>query len=190
MNVLSTFCSHKQTSPRNITEICLLKYHNQKLLVLRRWTRLTKQLMKVQRRRNTGAMPILPMITLLHEFLIVSCVLCVPQVDSPLYQIKHCFSLMLYGKYNTQRVVSRHLLPTLFMLYFLYNIRGSALSSTYITICIAACYTYAKQENQENQEPSFTISGLITAIQCTHFKISGPIVKQATGGSNFKSCRS
>ena len=35
----------------------------------------------MQRRRNTGAMPILPMITLLREFLIVSFVLCIPQVQ-------------------------------------------------------------------------------------------------------------
>ena len=98
----------------------------------------------MQHRRNTGAMPILPMITLLREFLIVSCVLCVPQVDSSLYQIKHCLSLVLYGKYSTQRVVSRRnialgfascyicLSPTLFVLYFLYITRGSALSNTYI----------------------------------------------------------
>ena len=56
----------------------------------------------MQRRRNTGAMPILLTITLLREFLIVSCVLCVPQVDSSLYQIKHCLSLMLYRKYVTR----------------------------------------------------------------------------------------
>ena len=97
----------------------------------------------MQRRRNTGAMLILPMITLLREFLIVSCVLCVPQVDSSLYQIKHCLSLVLYVKYSTQRVVSRRnialgfascyicLSPTLFVLYFPYSTRGSALSSTY-----------------------------------------------------------
>ena len=46
-------------------------------------------------------MPILLMIILLREFLIVSCVLCVPQLDSFLYQIKHCLSLVLYGKYST-----------------------------------------------------------------------------------------
>ena len=75
VNVLSTFCSHKRMSPRNITEICLLIYHNQKLYVLRRRTRLTKQLMKVQHSAtHTGGMPILSMITLLREFLTVSCV--------------------------------------------------------------------------------------------------------------------
>ena len=61
----------------------------------------------MQRRLNTGRMPIQPMITLLREFLIVLCVLCIPQVDSSLYQIKHYLSLVLYGKYITQRVVSR-----------------------------------------------------------------------------------
>ena len=100
----------------------------------------------MQRKRNTSAMPILPMITLLHEFLIVSCVLCAPQVDSSLHQIKHCLSLVPYGKYNTQRMVSRRnialgfascyicLLPTLFMLYFPYSTRGSALSNINIYI--------------------------------------------------------
>ena len=108
-------------------------------------TRLTKTTKAtVQRRRNTGAMPTLPMITFLREFLIVSCALCVPQVDSSLYQIKHHLSVVLYGKYSTQRVVSRRnitlgfalcyicLSPTLFVLYFPYSTRGSALSSTYI----------------------------------------------------------
>ena len=79
----------------------------------------------MQRRLNTGAMPILPMITLLREFLIVLCALCVPQVDSSLYQIKHCLSLGLYGKYSTQRVV-----------YFPYSTCGSALSNTHTYIYI------------------------------------------------------
>ena len=98
----------------------------------------------MQHRRNTGTIPILPMITLLHEFLIVLCVLCVPKVDSSLYQIKHCLSLVLYRKYSTQRVVLRRnialgfascyicLSPTLFVLYFPYSTHGSVLSSTYI----------------------------------------------------------
>ena len=88
--------------------------------------------------------PILPMITLLREFLIVR----VPQVDNSLYQIKRCLSLVLYRKYSTQRVVSRRnivlvfascyicLSPTLFVLYFPYSTHGSALSNTHIYIYI------------------------------------------------------
>ena len=81
------------------------------------------------RRQNTSAMPILPMITLLHEFLIVSCVLCVPQVDSSLYQIKHCLSLMLYRKYSTHD-------STLSSIYVLLShLRSKESQCIYITYC-------------------------------------------------------
>ena len=47
-------------------------------------------------------MHILLMIRLLHEFLIVSCVLCAPQVDGSLYQLKHCLGI----KYSMKRVTN------------------------------------------------------------------------------------
>ena len=58
----------------------LIKYHNRRVLVVEK-TNWTHPL-----RRNAY-------IGLLREFLIVLCVLCVPQVDGSLYQIKHCLGL-------------------------------------------------------------------------------------------------
>ena len=131
----------------------------------------------MQHRQNTGAMSILPMITLLREFLIVLCVLCVPQVDSSLYQIKHCLMLVLYGKYSTQRVVSRRnialgfascyicLSPTLFMLYFPYSTCGSALSSTYIYI-----YHFHTSLQREEKVYKWYNSIAISAQECINKK--------------------
>ena len=78
-------------------------------------------------RQNTDAKPILLMITLLREFLIGLCVLCVAQVESSLYQIKHC----LRSCYMGNIALKECLLPTLFVLYFPYSTRGSDLSNTY-----------------------------------------------------------
>ena len=80
-------------------------------------------------------MPILPMITLLLEFLIVSCVLCVPQVDSSLYQIKHCLLLVKYStRLETKSIFVSH---PLFSCYISRIALAAVLYLVHIYVCLA-----------------------------------------------------
>ena len=98
-------------------------------------------------------MPILPMITLLLEFLIVSCVLCVPQVDSSLYQIKHCLSLVLYGKYITRlETKSVFVSHPLFSCY----ISRIALAAVLYLVHIYVCLANITKQRSETKKSNYT----------------------------------